>query len=107
MAGSPEPALALLHDLWQRRAWLWRPRWRATGLGDRWEDLEAKLAREIGKAVVAPLRALGLDPRSLPDGFLAEHVLAMTLVLRHAIDQEDYEEPWPLSEEHEDDTQTT
>jgi transcriptional regulator with XRE-family HTH domain len=95
MPGAPTAVHALVQDLWYRRLVIWRPRWRATNKGQDRARLEVRLAWQIGQAIAAPLKRLKLELSELSDDFMADHILAMTPVLRRAIEREDDEEQWP------------
>ena len=79
---SPRPGYAVLLRLWRLRcAQVW----------PREERLrkEIDIARQIGRASVASLRAMGVDPGDLSDEALEDHLLAVAPILRRIIDEEE------------------
>lgn len=77
---TPRPALQVLLRLWQLRC------------SQVWPNAERRrvrveLARQLGRAVVAPLWAMGIDPTDLNDDVLEDHILAMAPVLRRVIEE--------------------
>ena len=77
-------SLVLLIGLWLRRQL--RPRLAGEAVSP--ED-KVESARELGRAIMAPIEALGVQPGAGYRFFLIEHIEAMVPVLRRVIEYED------------------
>lgn len=74
--GEREPALLALSST-LNRCRVWRP-----------TTAEPTLAEQIGRAIVAPLRALGIDVEQLSPAFIEDHIIAMAPILWRALEEE-------------------